>query len=85
MSTSLSASITGDRSMVDEVLTTDELMSFLKIGRGTVYRLLKQGELRAFKVGSNWRFNRVHVEEWMKNHAVDKRRIYRRSLGKSVI
>jgi excisionase family DNA binding protein len=52
---------------MDEVLTVEEVANLLKIHRTTVYRMLKSGELPAFKIGSDWRFNRVHIEEWLKS------------------
>jgi hypothetical protein len=30
---------------------------------------LKQGDLPAFKVGSDWRFSRETIEEWAKKQA----------------
>jgi len=33
----------------------------------TVYRLAKQGKLPAFKVGNQWRFSEVRLEEWIAN------------------
>ena len=32
-----------------EILTREEVMEFLKIGRSTFYRLLQTGELKGFK------------------------------------
>lgn len=35
------------------------------INSTTVYRLAKQGRLPAFKVGNQWRFSEVHLEQWV--------------------
>jgi len=48
-----------------QVLTVNELADFLRIHRSTVYRLLKNKSLPAFRVGSDWRFNSETVNEWM--------------------
>ena len=48
-------------------MTAGELADFLQlhpsmqVHSSTIYRLLRQGKLRAFKVGSNWCFNREAI------------------------
>ena len=54
---------------INEVLTAGEVASYLRVSLSTIYRLLKSGDLPAFKIGSDWRFNRVHIEEWLKSRA----------------
>jgi excisionase family DNA binding protein len=49
----------------DELLTADELADFLRVHRSTVYRLLRNGQLPAFRVGSDWRFSRDLIEKWL--------------------
>ena len=50
--------------MPDEVLTVTELAEYLRVHRTTIYRLLRARKLPAFKVGSDWRFNREQIDEW---------------------
>jgi excisionase family DNA binding protein len=50
--------------MVVRVLTVGDLAGYLRVHRSTIYRLLKRGELPAFKVGSDWRFSREAVDRW---------------------
>ena len=52
---------------INEVLTAGEVASYLRVSLSTIYRLLKSGDLPAFKIGSDWRFNRVHIEEWLRS------------------
>ena len=47
-----------------KVLTVNELADYLRIHRSTVYRLLKQGLIPAFKIGSDWRFNVEAIDRW---------------------
>ena len=54
---------------VNEVLTAGEVANYLRVSLSTIYRLLKSGDLPAFKIGSDWRFNRVHIEEWLRSRA----------------
>ena len=46
------------------VLTVRDLSNYLRIHPSTVYRLLKTGQLPAFRVGSDWRFNREEIDRW---------------------
>lgn len=54
---------------INEVLTAGEVAAYLRVSLSTIYRLLKTGDLPAFKIGSDWRFNRVHIEEWLKSRS----------------
>jgi len=47
------------------VLTVRELAGYLRIHQATVYRLLREQKLPAFRVGADWRFNRKEIERWM--------------------
>jgi excisionase family DNA binding protein len=49
---------------VAPVLTVKDLAEYLKVHPSTIYRLLKGGQLPAFKVGSDWRFNLEEIERW---------------------
>jgi excisionase family DNA binding protein len=50
-----------------EVLTLEEVADFLHVHSSTIYRLLKNRRIPAFKVGSDWRFNQESIEQWVKN------------------
>jgi excisionase family DNA binding protein len=50
--------------MPDEILTVAELAEYLKVHPSTIYRLIKARKLPAFRIGSDWRFNREHIDEW---------------------
>jgi excisionase family DNA binding protein len=45
-----------------EVMTVPEVAQYLHCHPSTIYRLLKRGELPAFKVGSDWRFKAEEIE-----------------------
>lgn len=42
----------------DSLLTFKEAMSYLRVSRSTLYRLMWSGQLTGHKVGSTWRFYR---------------------------
>ena len=46
------------------VMTVNDLARYLKVHPSTIYRLLKTGQLPAFKVGGDWRFNREQIDRW---------------------
>lgn len=48
-----------------EILTLDEVATYLKAGKRTVYRFAQNGELPAFKLGGTWRFRRSELERWI--------------------
>ena len=47
-----------------KVITIGELATYLHVHRSTLYRLLKKGQLPAFKIGSDWRFNVEAIDRW---------------------
>lgn len=51
--------------MNEQIMTVDELSTYLHVHRSTIYRLLKQKILPAFKVGSkDWRFTKDQIDKW---------------------
>jgi excisionase family DNA binding protein len=62
--------------MTTPVLTVKELCDYLKVHPSTIYRLLKTGQLPAFRIGSDWRFNVEEIGRWLterekRPHATD--------------
>jgi excisionase family DNA binding protein len=49
-----------------KVLTLEEVADFLHVHPSTVYRLLKNRRIPAFRMGSDWRFNQESIEQWVK-------------------
>ncbi len=49
----------------DEILTTAEAMSFLRLPRATFYTALREGRLPAFRVGRQYRFRRSILLAWI--------------------
>jgi excisionase family DNA binding protein len=50
-------------------LTLDELATYLKRGRSTLYRMAQRGELPASKIGRTWRFERRAIDEWLRQQS----------------
>ena len=50
--------------MASPVMTVRELADYLRVHPSTIYRLLKQKRIPAFKFGREWRFNRETIDRW---------------------
>jgi len=50
-----------------EILTREEVMEILKIGRSTFYKLLQSGELKGFKEGNRYKVPAESIEEYINN------------------
>jgi excisionase family DNA binding protein len=46
------------------VLTVQNVAEYLHVHPSTIYRLVKKRQLPAFRVGSDWRFNRESIDRW---------------------
>ena len=49
------------------ILSPEEAMDELQVGRNAIYKLLASGELKAFKVGRNWKIARKSIDEYIDN------------------
>ena len=49
-----------------DILTVEELHSYLKIPKPTLYALAQSGRIPAAKVGKHWRFRLTDINEWLK-------------------
>ncbi|MCP4714181.1 MAG: helix-turn-helix domain-containing protein [Deltaproteobacteria bacterium] len=48
---------------LDEILTVDEVASYLKITKITTYKLAKKGELPFIKIGNSFRMRKSELIE----------------------
>lgn len=48
-----------------EVMTVEEVMDYLLMGRNTLYHLLQTGEIKGFRIGKKWRIPKKCVEEYI--------------------
>jgi excisionase family DNA binding protein len=55
--------------MQENLLTADQVARYLKVDKFTVYRLVSQKKIPAFKVGSQWRFKKRLLEDWLKKNS----------------
>ena len=50
-----------------DILTIEDTLEILDIGRNTLYALLRIGELKAFKLGVKWKIPKFAVEEYIRS------------------
>jgi len=50
------------------ILTVAELSRYLQIHRTTIYRMIRQGRIPCFRVGSDWRFSLEAIERWQQEN-----------------
>lgn len=50
----------------NEIMKFEEVMEYLNIGKSTLYKLLRSGEIISFKIGKVWKIPRKSVEDYIK-------------------
>jgi len=53
-----------------DFMTIEEVSSYLRVTKKTVYRLLSKGRVPATKVGRQWRFNKAAIDSWLLYNSV---------------
>jgi excisionase family DNA binding protein len=60
---------------MEELITIQQVADYLKVDRFTVYRLVTQKRIPAFKVGGQWRFKQEMIDSWlMRNSNMSEQR-----------
>lgn len=57
--------VIGTVKMQENLLTTEQVAEYLKVDKFTIYRLVAQKKMPAFRVGSQWRFKKSVIEDWL--------------------
>jgi excisionase family DNA binding protein len=55
--------------MQEDLLTTEQVARYLSVDKFTIYRLVAQKRLPAFRVGNQWRFKKDMIEGWLKRNS----------------
>jgi excisionase family DNA binding protein len=50
----------------EALLRSADLAALLHVSPGTVYRLVRDGQLPGLRVGGQWRFRRADCETWLR-------------------
>ena len=49
------------------MMTAIEIAEYLQVHRSTIYRLIRQGNIPCFKIGSDFRFDVYAIDKWIKS------------------
>lgn len=49
----------------EDIITVEELCEILKTGKNRVYELLQTNQIRAFRLGRNWKIPKISVEHYL--------------------
>lgn len=50
----------------EKVMTIEDVAKYLKLGRRSVYQLVKSGEIPARKILNRWRIHIDDLEKWLR-------------------
>ena len=49
----------------DDILTVTELMDYLAIGKNTAYNLIREGKIKSFRIGKNYKIPKQYVIDYI--------------------
>ena len=52
---------------MSDILTLKETAEYLRVSRQTVYNVIKDRRIKAYKVGREWRFFRSNIMEYLES------------------
>ena len=73
--------------MVAELYTPQEVAKILRVTRTTIYQHIKKGQLKAIRIGNQYRITKAQLEEYLQQNVVaeTKRAIDPRRDGETTI
>jgi excisionase family DNA binding protein len=55
-----------------QILNVSELSEYLRVHKTTIYRMLREGRLPGFRIGSDWRFSVEAIDQWLRDRSQKK-------------
>ena len=52
---------------MNDILNLNETADYLRVSKQTVYNMIKDGRIKAYKVGREWRFFRSNIMEYLES------------------
>ncbi|HEY1372028.1 MAG TPA: helix-turn-helix domain-containing protein [Candidatus Binatia bacterium] len=65
--------------MQEKLLTTQQVARYLGVDKFTIYRLVTQKKILAFRVGNQWRFRKALVDAWLMRNSNVHARVERKA------
>jgi excisionase family DNA binding protein len=53
---------------MNRLMTLEDVANYLSLSKDTIYRMANAGKIPASKVGSQWRFRKEDVDQWLDNN-----------------
>lgn len=53
-----------------DFITVEELANYLKVNTRTIQRIVQRKEIRAVRIGRQWRFRGEWVREWLRKNTI---------------
>lgn len=60
-----------DKPIVD-ILNLDETAEYLRVSNQTIYNMIKDGRIKAYKIGREWKFLRADIMSYLDSASSDK-------------
>jgi excisionase family DNA binding protein len=48
-----------------EIMTVYEVAEYLRLHHVMGYRMVKRGDIPGFRIGTDWRFRRKEIDDWI--------------------
>lgn len=58
-----------NREIISDFLSIKEVASYLRFHEMTIYRLIKEKRIEAFKVAGNWRVKKEAIDNYLENRS----------------
>ncbi|SCY80951.1 DNA binding domain-containing protein, excisionase family [Lachnospiraceae bacterium XBB2008] len=58
----------------NDIMTIDDACEALMIGRNRCYHLLRDGEIKGFRIGSVWKVSREALEQYVRESSFNNQR-----------
>ena len=55
-----------------DVLTIEELATYLKVSKSSLYKIVREGKIPPQQVGRHWRFRKSAIDLWLEEPRVIK-------------
>jgi excisionase family DNA binding protein len=53
------------------IMTIEEVAKYLRLHKSTVYRMVRDGQIPASKIGNQWRFRKDVIDTWLSGKESD--------------
>ncbi len=66
----------GGKTMLEQykdIMTVNDLTKIFHVGKNRVYKLLEDGDIKAFRIGSVWKISKQAVEDYITTKSESKK------------